>query len=243
MEIVTINKNNKPGLLSTAQSIAEAKVFGMIKAAYLIDGGSDDLTQNDWNYLNQVYDIAISEKDNGIYDAMNKGLKFCNGSHVMMLNSGDVLCIECFDTISSLDINEKYIYYGNWYKDGRVETPRNLSLMKWGYFPLNHQAMIIPTEQTYDASLKICGDLDIICRMNNLGYIFEYIDVPIIAYEGGGVSSKRSITKLIEKNKVIIKNYSVSRFLESIVFQCYILIKNSFNYLLIRVSKKNDLGY
>lgn len=89
LSIVTINLNNKNGLQKTINSVVNQtyKDYQWI----VIDGGSSDGSKD----LLKVYDskisLSISEKDGGIYNAMNKGIKECYGEYVLFLNSGDYL--------------------------------------------------------------------------------------------------------------------------------------------------------
>lgn len=87
LSIITINFNNKNGLLKTAQSIAEQsyREFEWI----VIDGGSTDGSLDIIKqYQNQIT-YWCSEKDKGVYDAMNKGIKHSKGIWLNFMNSGD----------------------------------------------------------------------------------------------------------------------------------------------------------
>ena len=87
LSIVTINYNNKKGLAKTIESVTnqEFKDFEWI----IVDGGSTDesvaLIQDNLNHI----DYWVSEKDQGIYDAMNKGIKASTRDYILFLNSGD----------------------------------------------------------------------------------------------------------------------------------------------------------
>jgi glycosyltransferase involved in cell wall biosynthesis len=58
----------------------------------IIDGGSTDDTLNVIKRYEDSIDVLLSESDNGIYDAMNKGLNYATGDLVYFLNAGDYLC-------------------------------------------------------------------------------------------------------------------------------------------------------
>ena len=78
LSIITINYNNKEGLKRTAESVKRQRYADTI-------------------------DIAISEKDTGIYNAMNKGVKVAQGEFLLFLNSGDWL--------NSTDVTEVILSY------------------------------------------------------------------------------------------------------------------------------------
>lgn len=89
LSIITINYNDKNGLEKTIKSvIAQSfKDFQYI----VIDGGSDDGSKDILLKYKGYLDVAISEKDSGIYNAMNKGASYAKGEYLLFLNSGDVL--------------------------------------------------------------------------------------------------------------------------------------------------------
>ena len=98
--IVTIHFNDLEGLRRTADSImgqTDRKAFEWI----VIDGGSTDGSVAYLESLGDQIDVLVSEKDGGIYDAMNKGLDRCSGVYVWFMNAGD--------TIHTLDVVEKLV--------------------------------------------------------------------------------------------------------------------------------------
>ena len=98
--IVTIHFNDLEGLRRTADSImgqTDRKAFEWI----VIDGGSTDGSVAYLGSLGDRIDVLVSEKDGGIYDAMNKGLDRCSGVYVWFMNAGD--------TIHTLDVVEKLV--------------------------------------------------------------------------------------------------------------------------------------
>ena len=224
LSIITVNLNNRKGLLETAASIKKIRRNGDEIEAHLIDGGSSDLSNADWDYLSLIFDSIESEKDRGIFDAMNKGLKKANASHAMMLNSGDLLREEMRKHFSLIRFQRNTVYVYNWVANERVCHPKPISDSKYGYFPFNHQAMIIPAEFQYDANLKFLGDLDLLLYLSNIGLKFEYVNVKAVDYEGGGVSSKRSVEKLKEKFAVIKKHCGFIGLLKAGFVQGLVLI-------------------
>jgi glycosyltransferase involved in cell wall biosynthesis len=87
LSIITVNLNSGSKLLETAKSISDIDNIEWI----LIDGGSDDFSPTLVSTLPRRPDYWISEKDRGIYDAMNKGITLANSKYVFFLNSGDLL--------------------------------------------------------------------------------------------------------------------------------------------------------
>ncbi|TVZ53390.1 glycosyltransferase family 2 protein [Dokdonia sp. Hel_I_53] len=86
--IITINYNNAKGLQRTLQSVAKQKQHLALQYI-VIDGASTDESANILKEFEEHIDIYISKKDNGVYDAMNKGIARATGDYILFLNSGD----------------------------------------------------------------------------------------------------------------------------------------------------------
>lgn len=89
ISIITVNYNNKNGLIKTINSVIQQDYTNI--EYIIIDGDSNDGSLNIIKESNKI-NYWISEKDNGIYDAMNKGIKRCTGDYILFLNSGDYFC-------------------------------------------------------------------------------------------------------------------------------------------------------
>lgn len=89
LSIITINYNNQSGLETTISSVVSqtCRDFEWL----VIDGGSTDGSRELIERYSAQIDFCVSEKDNGIYHAMNKGIKASHGDYIMFLNSGDML--------------------------------------------------------------------------------------------------------------------------------------------------------
>src|SRR6478735_1115877 len=87
LSIITINYNNLQGLQKTIESVVSQsfKDFEYI----IIDGGSTDGSKVLIEKYSESITYWVSEKDNGIYPAMNKGIQVANGEYLLFLNSGD----------------------------------------------------------------------------------------------------------------------------------------------------------
>lgn len=89
ISIITINFNNKNGLIKTLNSVISqtCKEFEWI----IIDGGSTDGSKELLENYSEHITYWVSEPDNGIYHAMNKGIRVAKGDYLQFLNSGDYL--------------------------------------------------------------------------------------------------------------------------------------------------------
>lgn len=89
ISIITVNLNNRLGLEKTMHS-----VINQTSADYewiVIDGGSTDGSKELLEKNNENISYWVSEPDNGIYNAMNKGIERSSGEYLLFLNSGDSL--------------------------------------------------------------------------------------------------------------------------------------------------------
>ena len=168
----------------------------------IVDGGSKDGTLELIGKYKDKISLLISESDRGVYDAMNKGIKYSTGDFVYFLNSGDVLLNpSILSKIKFEDVNVRNtIIYGNvvvaYGNIEALEKPRPFfnSKMKFKGIGICHQSMFFPGElirnENYDLSYKIAADYDLVYRLWRKGTEFLYRDITIAKYDWGkGISS------------------------------------------------------
>ena len=88
ISVITINLNNREGLETTIKSVVGQTCFDDIEYI-VIDGGSTDVSVDVIREYERFIKQWVSERDNGIYNAMNKGLQMVTGEYTIFLNSGD----------------------------------------------------------------------------------------------------------------------------------------------------------
>lgn len=168
----------------------------------IVDGGSKDGTLELIGKYKDKISLLISEPDRGVYDAMNKGIKYSTGDFVYFLNSGDVLLNpSILSKIKLEELKEKNaIIYGNvivaYGNIEALEKPRPFfnSKMKFKGIGICHQSMFFPGElirnEKYDLSYNIAADYDLAYRLWRKGTEFLYKDITIAKYDWGkGISS------------------------------------------------------
>ncbi|MBP1841346.1 glycosyltransferase family 2 protein [Formosa algae] len=199
ISIITINYNNLVGLKKTIQSVIKQTYNGI--EYVVIDGGSTDGSATYIKQHDSKLSYWISEKDSGIYNAMNKGIAQAKGDYVLFLNSGDALVANnTISTIVSLGL-DKDIVYGNLLRvnDNTTELkiyPEKLTFNHFYYKGhLPHPATFIKTRLFielgyYREDFKIVSDweffLKAICKYNAS---YKRINCTVTAYDTTGISA------------------------------------------------------
>ena len=168
----------------------------------IVDGGSKDGTLELIGKYKDKISLLISEPDRGVYDAMNKGIKYSTGDFVYFINSGDILLNpSILSKIKLEELKERNaIIYGNvvvaYGNIEALEKPRPFfnSKMKFKGIGICHQSMFFPGKlirnEKYDLSYKIAADYDLVYRLWRKGTEFLYRDITIAKYDWGkGISS------------------------------------------------------
>lgn len=210
ISIVTINLNNKEGLRKTIESVVN-QTYKDIEYI-IIDGGSTDGSVDIINEYADRLAYWCSEKDGGIYNAMNKAIPHINGEYCLFLNSGDYL--------HSNDVIEKVvplldcgIVYGNEYKDKRgirlSRYPDKLDKLFWKSTSLPHQSTFIKSEllkqHPYEEKWKIISDWVFLKERIEEGVKYKHINMPISVYNEYGFSFVNHKLMLDEKGEYYLK--------------------------------------
>ena len=200
--IITINYNDKEGLSRTIKSVINqtSKDFEYI----VIDGGSTDgsvdIIKQNADHIN----YWVSEKDKGVYNAMNKGIAQAKGDYLVFMNAGD-----CFHTPDILELMCDYqedIICGKVFK-GNTTIPSGhykptITLVDLMRGSLPHQAMFIRRElmvkHPYDENYKILSDWKFCiealvfdnCTFRNSDIIVADYDITGISTNSNGLLPK-----------------------------------------------------
>jgi len=168
----------------------------------VIDGGSTDGTVDVIEKYSPHIDYWISEEDNGIYDAMNKGVLKSTGDYIHFLNSGDTFYDQ--ESVSKVALiiekNDICIIYGKAnfiYRDYNVIKNNSLSSLKLGK-GICHQATFVKThfikENTFDTKYKSASDFDLLCKISKENKPTYRIQNIIVNYIAGGFSANKYVT-------------------------------------------------
>ena len=220
ISIVTVCYNAGATIKNTLESVLQ-QTFNDYEYI-IVDGASKDNTiEIVKNYETKFREKniemkIISEKDHGIYDAMNKGTRLCKGEWILILNADDSMADAdvLSDVFNDNTFNEYDIVYGNCYriknnKKKLDSVDRNIDELKiWKFFC--HQSCFtrrcVFNEIEFDDKFKICADYDFFLRAYIEGYRFKYFNRVICNYSLDGKSNERYYDTILENYKVRIKN-------------------------------------
>jgi glycosyltransferase involved in cell wall biosynthesis len=244
LSIVTVNFNNLEGLNHTIKSVLNQswKDFEYI----IIDGGSTDGSSELISEMSKSFSYSISEPDNGIYNAMNKGAKVASGDYLYFLNSGDYLAEEnVLDkvykeiTAQNEQTQKKDIFVGSTRQESfaiLISPPETVTMYELFKSTLPHQGMFLPRDKVlkypFQEQYKIVADWIQCVEILKEGLIEirTFQNTTLIAInEAFGTCSELNVK--LEKNIYIEQNQHVFRRFEdyqSIRFK-YDQIKNVAN--------------
>lgn len=236
--IITITYNAEAFLPRTVESVLSQHYRDI--EHIIIDGASTDSTLSvAQDYMQRSYAAQnghevriVSEPDNGLYDAMNKGLRQASGDYICFLNAGDFFPnANVLDTIVSISLTGKSrqqlpaVIYGdtdivdndgNFLRHRRLAPPRNLT---WRSFRKGmlvcHQAFYarldIARTVPYDTRYRYSADVDWCIRVmkeaERMGTGLAYVDSVVVNYTQEGQTTKHHRDSLKERYRVMQCHY------------------------------------
>lgn len=245
LSVITIVYNNVKDIERTMLSVF-SQTYKNIEYI-VIDGASDDGTKDIIEKYKDKLTQFVSEKDKGIYDAMNKGLALATGDYVLFMNSGDEIystetVAAIFNTTAAADIyyGETEMYNEAWKSLGqrRHRVPETFSWRSFKYgMSISHQAIYMKRSLTspYDLQYKYSADIDWIIKAAKKASLIVNTKMYVAKYLVGGISKQKHLESLKERFRIFSKYYG---FVPNVFNHLWIAI-NLFQYY-IRHRKTND---
>jgi glycosyltransferase involved in cell wall biosynthesis len=207
--IITINYNNKLGLSRTIESVRKLKYTNEIDIEYVvIDGKSNDGSLLLLKANNDIITRYVSEKDNGTYDAMNKGVDIATGDWLVFMNSGDEFYNSTvLDAVYQiyLDNPDANLIYGAKQYRGELVDPFEISVVNDGLIFACHQSMYFRNFRfKYNLKYKIYSDFDFVLKYIKQGTDkIVNVEKPLSIFEEGGISNNVSWQKRYDKFSIM----------------------------------------
>lgn len=205
ISIITVSYN--------AEATIEQAIKSVLSQSYnnveyiIVDGGSTDGTIDIVRKYERDIAFWVSESDQGVYDAMNKGIRYCTGDVIAFLNSDDYYLegalehvADCYNKNGQLDILCCEVFLE---KDGELSTHKNPWVnrpekLQEGYMMYSHQGIFarkhcFQVEQAFDLNYKIVADYNWLLGCYNKGVKIVYSLREVAVFRWGGLSTNNLI--------------------------------------------------
>jgi glycosyltransferase involved in cell wall biosynthesis len=215
ISVITVVYNGINLIEKTIKSVLDQSYLNI--EYIIIDGNSNDGTKDILNKYVKFQNVKIySEKDNGIYDAMNKGIQFSSGDWVLFLNAGDTFFTnDIIDNIFGGNkinfINFEFLYgdvnviYSNFNRIIKAGDINNI----WKGMQFSHQSVFIKNtyhkNKLYNIKYKVVADFNFIFNSYIENAKFLYLNKVISNTIIGGISDKNRFSTFLSTFNIILK--------------------------------------
>ena len=207
ISVVTISYNCKDAIEKTIKSVI-GLTYDNIEYI-VIDGGSKDGTVDVINKYKDHIDYVVSERDEGIYDAMNKGLKVATGEWILYMNAGDFFAEKdaLEQMVAQMD-KDAIVVHGDcitqW--DGYYYREKPVCEQHTGErMPVIHQSALIRLDyhkqHPYDTSFRSSGDYNFFYQCHFRDHCkFQYVPVLVSSFDNTEGMSKDNHSLSLHEN-------------------------------------------
>lgn len=195
ISIITVTKNCGATIRSTLESVKAIKAANI--EYIIVDGVSTDDTLQIINEYQQYVDVLISERDTGIYNAMNKGIALANGKYILFINGDDELIPGGFaEVIRYLEAESADVISATTLVGSPAEPEETLIAKPWHLLFFNsipHPSTFVTASllknQPFREDLRIASDYDFFLRAYLSHRQFSIVPSVIAIHQRGGASS------------------------------------------------------
>lgn len=238
VSIITVCFNSDKTIIETLNSVLSQDYDNI--EHIVVDGGSADQTQEILKKYKHEKSKILIEKDNGIYHAMNKGIKLATGDIITILNSDDIYQSDRVISNVVKKIKSSYNDYDIFLGDVVFFREKNFSyvrrfygaknfkrwMLKIGLMPPHPSSFIKKSVYekygNYDDSLKIASDFEIFLKFLYVNKLkFKYIDQIVVRMRMGGASGKNYYSYLLSTKEILysLKKYELNPSILKIVLR------------------------
>ena len=237
--IVTVTYNAENVLNDTIQSIV-TQTYRNVEYI-IVDGGSTDGTMHIVDRYRPMISIVVSEPDNGLYDAMNKGIALATGDYICFLNADDAFHED--DTLQRMvhslrgGMELPDVIYGDtdivdaeghFLHKRRLSPPKKLT---WKSFEngmlVCHQAFFARTKLAkatpYDLTYRFSADFDWCVRILKQAAVTHHTHLTLIDYLNEGMTTENHQASLRERFRIMSKHYG---FFATVLRHAWFVLRN-----------------
>ena len=238
LSIIVVSLNTKSKFLQTIKSI-NSQIYKNYEII-VVDGNSTDGTAEEILKIKNKSLRYLIEKDRGIYDAMNKGVRLCKGKWIYFLNSGDAFYSNTvLQEIMSYNLDKQHVVYG----DALIKNDSLLYISEGREFndktvimPFCHQSCIVKSsilkKNPFNVNYKLSSDFNLLLSLYLSNFFFFKIKKIFSLVDGAGISNLHR-QKVFSENISILKEFGK----KDCIYKLYILklsefIKNLSKFML-----------
>ena len=210
VSIITVVRNDANGIQKTINSVRDQTYPNLEHV--VIDGQSNDGTLEIINKNSAIIYKWISEPDNGLFDAMNKGLELVTGDWLIFMNSGHVFynARTIANVFNSELIKNHDIIYGDvayQFKFGDIIKRASAVSTLWKGMSFAHQSTFIKTrlfkQFKYNVNYKFASDFDLFYNLYKSKYKFGYVNVVVSKRKSTGNTDSNIIKSTLERYRIV----------------------------------------
>jgi glycosyltransferase involved in cell wall biosynthesis len=218
VSIITVAFNSSGTISDTIRSVLNQSHQNI--EYIIIDGGSSDGTQEVIRSFGNKIAEFVSEPDNGIYDAINKGIRRSSGDIIGILNSDDFFCDENVvrkiagafeDEKTDVVLGDVQFVHSNdnsgifRYYSSKLFHPGKF---KFGFMPAHPgfyvRRKFFDSLGYYKTDYKIAADYELLIRFLYVHKLnFKYLEIPVVSMRRGGVSNRSFLSNIILNNEIL----------------------------------------
>jgi glycosyltransferase involved in cell wall biosynthesis len=221
VSIISVNLNGRAGLARTLESVARQTFTD--REVIVVDGGSTDGSVELIRASGHVVSDWISEKDSGIFDAMNKGIGRARGTYCVFLNGGDSFASDdALERFFAAGAPIEDVLYSDLvveHEDGAThvwETPETLSWELFMTTTLPHPSSAVRRDLLdrlggFDTRFRMGADHEFFLRAIVVhGATTRRVPVPLARFAEGGLSSRPENFRLLREERKLAKERALS---------------------------------
>ena len=231
ISIITVCYNSALTIEKTIQSVVSQDYAN--REYIVVDGLSSDNTMDIVGKYRDQIDVIISEKDQGISDAFNKGIRRATGDIIVMINADDILLSGALSKVAQVWTPEIDVLATNVImKDAETgyecrEVPSTTFPLMPFFRHVAHQGAYISREcyqkyGLYDTNIRWPMDLELLMRVYVQGGRFHHADIDTAVFISGGTTNSNSILKK-KKDYLYIVRKNGGNSLQAWTFYMYLV--------------------